>query len=217
MDKSKLKIASFGAAIFFFVVAVVLVILGIALKLITPARVIIFIMAAVTLVLVALIAYFAILMSDEDPNYFLYDSKTKRNVSADKLTFQIINARMNKFLSHYASSEGKLWNDRVLDNPYIDMSAEFKPLVAYKMLYSLAEKDAEAGWNCLENASDGTVRFICDGLAANGDEAFAAEIEKMMTRPVNIAAARDYLIKTKSYMQTKMKRYVLDNIELFKY
>ncbi len=216
MDKSKLKIASFAAAIFFFVVAVVLVILGAALNLITPARVIIFIMAVVTLALVVLLAYFAILMNDEDPNYFLYDAKTKRNVSVDKLTFQIINTRMNKFLSNYAASEGKLWNDRVLDNPYLDMPTEFKPLVAYKMLYSLAEKDAEAGWSCLENASDGTVRFICEGLSANEDEAFAAEIEKMMTRPVNISAAREYLITTKSYMQTKMKRYVIENIDLFK-
>lgn len=215
MDRNKLKIVFGAAAAFFLIVSIVLFILGAVLNVGTLIKVIIFIMAAIGLVLTAALGYFALLMMDKDPNYFLYDPKTKRNRSVQGLTFQIINARMNRFLSNYASSEGKIWNDRVLDNPYIDMPDEFKPLVAYKLLYSLAEKDAEAGWNCLENASDATVRFICDGLVANNDDKFVAEIEKMMARPVNINAARDYLVRNKTYMQAKMKKYVVDNIELF--
>ena len=97
---------------------------------------------------------------------------------------------MNRFLSKYATSEGKIWNDRVLDNPYLEMPAEFKPLVAYKLLFGLAEKDAEAGWRCLENASDDTIHFICGGL-------------------------RDYLVRNKRYVQNKMLKYTVANIEKF--
>ncbi len=215
MDKSKLKIITWAAAAFFFVIAIVLLILGIVLPLGILPKIILFAMSVVSFALTAEVVYLAILMMDADPNYFLYDPRTKRNISPQKLSFQVINARMNKFLSSYAASEGKIWNDRVFDNPYLDIPEEFKPIIAYKLLYSLAEKDVEAGWKCFENSSEATLVFICKGLEANGDNEFAATIAQINERPMNIKAARDYLVKNKKYMQSKMTRYVIDNIELF--
>ena len=40
------------------------------------------------------------------PNYFLYDVNTKRNIDVQKMTFDTINKKMNRYLSGYASSEG---------------------------------------------------------------------------------------------------------------
>jgi len=123
---------------------------------------------------------------------------------------------MNRYLSGYATSEGRIWNDRVFDDPYLEMEDEFRPLVAYKLLFGLAEKDAEAGWKCLENSSDDTVAFICKGLRANGDGEFATAIENVMSqKPVNIKVIRDYLIRNRKYMQNKMFKYVIDNIDKF--
>ena len=216
MNRNTLKIALGVATVFFTIVAIVLFILGVTLELSTLPRVILIIVAVLSLVLAAELGYFTYLLVDRKPNYFLYNTQTKRNISVQKLTFQMINSRINRFLSGYATSEGKFWNDRVLDDPYLDMEDAFKPLVAYKLLYGLAANDAEAGWRCLENASDDTMTFICKALRSNGDGDFANAIESIMKqKPVNIRMIRDYLIRNKKYVSNKMFRYVCENIDKF--
>jgi hypothetical protein len=216
MDRNKLKIILGAATAVALIVGVVLLILGIALDISTFPRVLLFIISALCLLLAVELGYFMYLMMDTKPNYFLYSSQAKRNVSVQKLTFSVINSRMNRFLSGYAASEGKLWNDRILDDPYLDMPEEFKPLVAYKMLYGLADKDAEMGWRCLENASEETLAFICKGLELNRDNDFAAAFARIRAqKPVNMQVVRDYLVKNKRYMQSKMTKYVIENIDRF--
>ena len=147
-------------------------------------------------------------------NYFLYDSETKRNVPIQKLSVSVITVRTGRYLANFASSEAKIWNDRVLDEVEID--PEFKPLVAYKLLYTLADKDVDAGWKCLENASNKTIVFICEALNANSDFEFANNFGKMMAeKPLNMGLIRDYLVRNKRYMQSRMLKYVTDNIDLF--
>lgn len=216
MDRNKLKIILGIATALFLIVAIVLFVLGLSLDLAPLPKIVLIIVSVLALVLAVELGYFTYLLIDKNPNYFLYNPQAKRNTSVQKLTFATVNSRMNRFLSKYATSEGKIWNDRVLDNPYLDMPAEFKPLVAYKLLFGLAEKDAEAGWRCLENASDDTVHFICNGLRANNDNDFATALENLMLqKPVNIKVIRDYLLRNKKYVQNKMLKYTVENIEKF--
>ena len=216
MDRNKLKIAFGAGTLVFFISAIVVFILSLALDIGGLLRVVMIVLSVLCLSLALELGYFTVLMIDKRANYFLYSPKAKRNMSVQKLTFQIINARMNRFLSAYASSEGKLWNDRVLDNPYLDMPEEFRPLVAYKMLFGLADKDSEGGWRCLENASDETVIFIRRGLELNEDDQFAQTFAELMEeKPVNVAPVRDYLVKNKRYIQSKMTKYVIENIDRF--
>lgn len=216
MSRNTLKILLGVATVFFAVVAVVLFILGVTLELSAFPKAVLIIISILALMLSAELGYFTFLLIDKKPNYFLYNPNTKRNISVQKLTFGRVNSRMNRFLSSYAASEGKIWNDRVLDDPYLEMEPQFKPLVAYKLLYGLAEKDAEAGWRCMENASDETILFICNGLRANGDNELAATIENLMAqKPVNIKILRDYLVRNIKYIQKKMLRFVLDNVDKF--
>jgi hypothetical protein len=104
----------------------------------------------------------------------------------------------------------------VLDNPYLDMPEEFRPLVAYKLLFGLADKDSENGWRCLENASDETVIFIRRGLELKDDDKFAQTFAELMEeKPVNVAPVREYLVKNKRYIQSNMTKYVIENIDRF--
>ena len=216
MNRNTLKIALGVATVFFLIVAIVLFVLGLTLEISTLPKVILIIVSILAFILGIELGYFVYLLIDKNPNYFLYNPQTKRNISVQKLTFQNVNSRMNRFLSGYAASEGKIWNDRVLDNPYLEMEEEFKPLVAYKLLFGLADKDAEAGWRCLENASEDTLAFICKGLRANNDKEFANAFESVMSqKPVNVKVIRDYLVRNKKYMQNKMFKYVLENIDKF--
>ena len=118
-------------------------------------------------------------------------------------------------------TEEHLIDDKVLDSFDIvtivaEIDSEFAPLVAYKLLFSLADKDSEAGWNCLENASSKTVVFICEAMNANSDYELSNNFGKMMAeKPLNMPMIRDYLVRNKKYIQNRMLKYVVENIELF--
>lgn len=216
MDRKKLKFLFAAATVFFLIVSVVMFVLSLKIDMNIWLKIILIAASVVCFAIFAEGAYFVYMVSDSTQNYFLFNNQTKRNISVQKLTFQTINARMNSFLSNYASSEAKIWNERVLDNPYLEMADNFKPLVAYKLLFGLADRDSEAGWRCLMNSSEETVLFICNGLEANGDKAFAdAFAQRMKEKPINVNSVRELLVKNKKYIQNKMTKYVIENIDSF--
>ena len=123
---------------------------------------------------------------------------------------------MSRYFAGYASSEGKIWTDGILDDEALDMADEFKPIVSYKLLFDLAHMDIESGWKCFELASVQTVDFICNGLEQNGDDEIANNLRLMKTAiPFQIKFVREYIVSNKKYLQGRMFRYVIDNIEKF--
>ena len=218
MNRKKFDLILKIACACFAVIAVVLFVFGIiydgdhALT-----KVLMFVVAVLSLALAGELAYLAWFSENGDvPNYFLYDSNTKKNVTVDKLTMPVVCKRMDRYFSNYAPSEGKLWTDGILENPELDMSDAFKPLVAYKLLFDLADKDIEKGWKCFEIASYETVDFICSAIEMNGEAEVAGNIRKMkQVQPFQVKYIRDYLVSNRDYIQTKMMMYVRDNIDRF--
>jgi len=216
MEQKKLKLILEVCSGAFVLIGILLIILGVTLDIMAFSRVFVIIPAILCLALAAEGVYLVLLMKDGKQNYFLYNYRTKRNIPVQKLSFQAVNSRMNRYLSGYASSEGKIWTDRVLDNPYLEMADVFKPVVAYKLLFDLAEFDSEVGWKCFEVASEETVAFICKALESNNDKEFAATLKKVKeSKPLNLKFVRDYLVKNKKYIQKRMFVYVYDNIQSF--
>ena len=217
MNQEKLKILLIVLSCVFAALFVGLLIFGILFNadfIIT--KVLVFILSFVSLALCVEFAFLYILIKDTKPNFFLYDTKAKRNIALENLSFAIVNARMNSYFSKFASSEGKIWTDRILDDPELEMSDEFKPIVAYKLLFDLANIDKEIGWSCFDTASGETVEFICAALTANNDGEFANMVrEYKNAEPTNIAAVRELLISNKNYLKKKMYKYVCANIEKF--
>ena len=214
MDRKKVKIIMGVAAIAALVISVALFLVVFLAGMETVPKVILGIVAGLCLLLAVELGYMFLLNKDSKANYFLYDSATRKNVPVQKLNFAVVNSRTGRYLSHFAGSEGKIWNERVLDSVEID--PEFKPLVAYKLLFSLADKDVDAGWECLEHASSKTIVFICEALNANSDVEFSNNFGKMMAeKPLNMPMIRDYLVRNKKYMQNRMVKYVVENIDLF--
>ncbi len=217
MDQKKLNLSCLIAAAVFAVLAIVLLIVGIVYDgdhVFT--KVLMIIVSILSLALAAELLYLVWISGNNHPNYFLYDSSLKKNVSVQKLTFQVVDSRMNRFFSGYAPSEGKIWTDGILDNPYLEMADEFKPLVAYKLLFDLARADTEKGWRCFETATVTTVDFICRGLEQNGDNELARNVKMIkMSQPLQIKHLRDYLVNNRGYIQARIMRYVRENIERF--
>ncbi len=218
MTQKKLDIILTVACAVFAVLAVVLLVFGIIYDgehVFT--KIFMIICAVLSLALAGEIAYINWFSGKgEIPNYFLYDTSSKKNVSMDKLTPAVINKRMDRYLSSLAPSEGRIWTDGVLESPELDIDDNFKPLVAYKMFFDLAFRDMEQGWKCFEMASVGTVEYLCLGLEMNGETEVAENIRKMkQTNPIQIKYIRDYIVSNASYLQTKMVMYVRENIDKF--
>ena len=216
MNNQKKSLIMLISAIVAFLLFVTFFVIGITYSGGAFAKTVLIIISVLVLLLALELFYLSLLSKDTEPNYFLFNANTNCNISVSKLTFQTINVRMNRYLAGYAASEGKLWTDKVLDNPAIEMDEAFKPLVAYKLLFDLAERDAEAAWRCFELASNKTVDFIAIGLEKNGDAEFAKALRKIKSiTPVDIAHLRDMLLKNKRYLQGKMLKYVTQNINKF--
>ena len=216
MNQNRLKLILAITSGVALLAAILLFVFGIFVVQSIATKVVMIIAAVLALALALEVLYLFFMSSDSRPNYFLYDNRQGRNISAQKLTFQIINAKMNRYLSSYAASEGKLWTDRILDNPYLEMADEFKPMVAYKLLFDLAEHDSENGWKCFEVASVETVEFLCAALDMNGDQEMAQNLRQMKSAtPINVKYVRDYLVRNRQYLKEKMRRYVFENIQKF--
>ena len=216
MNQKTLKLIFAIVGIVFAVIAITLLLVGILALNNTLLKVLVIIISALCFLIAGELIFLFFIQTDSAPNYFLYNRETKRNIPVQKLTFQMINGRMNRYLSNFAVSEGKLWTDRVLENPPKEMDDKFKPAVAYKLLYDLAEKDVEQGWKCFEIASDETVEFICTSLEMNQDYDMAKTLRFMKdSKPLNLKYARDYIVKNRNYLKSKLCRYIYDNIQLF--
>ncbi len=216
MNQKKLKLILAIVSGIALVAAILLFVLSLTVIQNVVTRVIMIITSVLFLALAVEVFYLFMITGDSRANYFLYDSRQGRNISVQKLAFQTVNVRMNRFLSGYAPSEGKLWTDKVLDNPYLEMDDAFKPLVAYKLLFDLAEHDSESGWRCFELASYETVDFLCRALEMGGDEEMAQNLRQMKaSTPINLKYVRDYLVRNRQYLKEKMRRYVCENIQQF--
>ena len=217
MNREKLKILLIVLSGVFAALFIGLLIFGILFDAeFVVTKVLVIALSVVSLALAGEMFFLYILFKDTKPNFFLYDTSIKSNVSVDKLAFSTINTRMNSYFSRYASSEGKIWTEGILDNPDLDMSDVFKPIVAYKLLLDLAVMDKEIGWKCFELATVETVEFICRALDDNNDAEFAAMVrEYKAANPVNTFALRELLVGNKVYLKKKMYKYVCANIDSF--
>lgn len=219
MNQSNLRKIFLAICAGFAVIGVALLIIGAFVPVIadiTFIRVMVFIIAALCLVAAGEFFYMYYIEKEVKPNFFLYDPHTKRNISLEKMDFNVINRKMNGYLSTFAPSEGKLWTGAVLESPNLKMEDKFKPAVAYRLLFGLADKDADQGWKCFELATPETVGFICDALDANGDTEVSRTLRHLKAaNPMNVKYVRDYLVNNKSYLRTKLCNYVYDNINQF--
>lgn len=173
--------------------------------------------ASFMLILTALVAYYLYITRDAEPNFFLFDRAKKRNIAVEELTFQIVNERMGFFLTLVCETPNQLWQNDVLENDRkLGYRRVYRPLLAYKMLYDLADKDVPAYWELLYNATPETVNSLCEALEQGGEKemvkAFRFIMETYRARPDRI---KDFVCGNTRYIRGRMLTYVRRNIEIF--
>ena len=200
---------------------VALIVLGITLANTTFFKVMFIIMSIVMILLGCVITYFVLLakdngLEDEEPNLFLYDANTERNLSVDVLTFDLVNKRMAFFMSRISNSIREIWTQNIFENDEaFDDVDELKSLLAYKMIYDLADKDIPGLWALYLNADSELIAEIADNIANNGDE-FGKYIVKLhSTANGSYEKSKKFLTDNKSYLENKMFNCAKRNIEKF--
>ena len=157
---------------------------------------------------------------DNDPNFFLYDPKTGRNIDPADLDFDRINSRMSYFMTTLTTSVERLWTDNALDAPVEKFGVReiYRPLAAYKMLYDLTEFDSPDGWRLFLNAPSATITALTQALVMNGEETMANSLVKAYNSASNgddFEWLRDFLVGNKPYISRRMVGYVRKNLDWF--
>ncbi len=208
-----------------YIMCGVLVLSGIAITVFGGRQVGGFVGVMLTLfgiVLVAIGAALAFLAcvaeTDEPANYFLYDSKTKTNISLEELDFDTVNHKMTVVMADLVSSAAKVWTENVFETrkEVFETDGVYVPLVAYKMLYDLADRADESIWTLYLMAPTTLIDSIADALAINADTQMG-DAFKILHKKADGSYERTekFLTDNKKYIQNKMLKYVKNNINKF--
>ena len=127
------------------------------------------------------------------------------------------NEKMNFYLTMVCDSPEQLWQEDILERERVlGYRRVYRPLLAYKMLYDLADKKIAAYWELLLDAKDETIVSICGALEQAGEQEMAKAFRFLMAnyreKPEKI---KDFVEGNSRYIRGKMIGYVKKNIELF--
>lgn len=180
-------------------------------------RVLEIIISILLFVLSLLSGYYLYITRDAEPNFFLFDRSKKRNIPVENLTFTIVNERMSFFLTMVCESVEELWQTDVLESDRkLGYRRVYRPLLAYKMLYDLADKNILTYWELLFNAKPEVINSLCSALAQGGEQemvkAFRYIMENYRSNPEKI---KDFICGNMKYIRGRMLGYIKRNIELF--
>lgn len=175
------------------------------------------IIGVLMLLMAVLCGVYVYVTRDAEPNFFLFDRAKKRNIPVENLTFPIVNERMSFFLTIVCESPEQLWKDDVLESDRkLGFRRVYRPLLAYKMLYDLADKNIATYWDLLLNAEPATLNSLYSALEQGGEQemvkAFRYIMENYRNNPEKI---KDFVCGNMKYIRGRMLGYIKRNIELF--
>ena len=173
--------------------------------------------AVLLLAFAGLAAVYILLGIDREPNFFLQDRERKRNMPVEKLTFTHVNERLNFLLTTVSQSAEELWTENVLENELkLGYRRVYRPLIAYKMLYDLADKNVDTYWSYLENASIRTVDSIVSALEQAGETEFPKVLRHIKDNfSDDPAKLRTFVSGNVKFLRAHIMAYVKKNIEQF--
>ena len=179
-----------------------------------------FIVFGIVLILLGCsLLFFAVTVgTDEQANFFLYDSKKKSNMSVDELGFDRINKKMTFVMTKLASNASAVWTENVFEgnDEVFEGDDAFVPMVAYKILYDLCDRANEGIWNLYVMADEAIIDSIVSALEQNEDYDLGKAFKFLHSNADgSYERTEKFLIDNKKYIQNKMVKYVKGNISRF--
>lgn len=168
------------------------------------------ILVAILLIGGCVIVYLTHRAKRERSHYFLYDHRRKVNLSMSALTPALIRERIDRYLSDYTSSISELWQEIPKKlRLQLEADTQFLPLIAYRMLLALSEKDSAQALNAFANADGKAVGYVCRAIRDAGDADLADYIFQLKK---NIEESRTripvFFHKNHALFEERMLRFV---------
>lgn len=215
--KKKMPLFMAIAAGVSFVGALIILIFAVPASNATYKTVLEVIISCLMILLSLLLVAYLWVIRDVEPNFFLFDRVRKKNIPVEDLTFAIINERMNFFLTLISESPEDLWYKNALErDSKMGPRRIYRPLLAYKMLYDLADKNTQSYWDLMITAPEDTVNSICDALTQGGELEMVKVFRYLMANyRQNPDKIKDFICGNQRYFRGRMKAYIQKNIEFF--
>ncbi|MBQ9805417.1 MAG: hypothetical protein IJW49_02755 [Clostridia bacterium] len=215
--KKKMPLFMAIAAGVSFVSALIILIFAVPASNATYKTVLEVIISCFMILLSLLLAAYLWVIRDVEPNFFLFDRVRKKNIPVEDLTFSIINERMNFFLTLISESPEDLWYKNALErDSKMGPRRIYRPLLAYKMLFDLSDKNTQSYWDLLITAPEDTVNSVCDALAQGGEQEMVKVFRYLMANyRQNPDKIKDFICGNQRYFRGRMKAYIQKNIEFF--
>ena len=180
-------------------------------------KVLIVIVASLMLLLSGLVFYYLWIIRDAEPNFFLYDRDKHRNIPVDQLNFTMVNERMVFYVTLVCESVEDLWTGEALERERtLGYRRIYRPLLAYKMLFDLADKDVASDWELLLKAEPAVINSLCSALEQGGEvemvKAFRFIMDNYRDTPEKV---KDFVCCNVKYIRGRMLAYIKKNVEMF--
>ncbi len=180
-----------------------------------------YVAGAILCLLAVMCAVYFAMDSKQKANFFLLDRNSGRNISISELDFDMVNSKMDFYMTLVANDPFELWQgDAMLvkfrDNDRSEAVRAYLPVVIYKMLYDLSCDEDVNVWDAFLAADKEVLTFVCKILERLGD----AEISKVLLRLYS--PRKDYseniracICANTEFFKARMLGYVRRNIEKF--
>jgi hypothetical protein len=176
-----------------------------------------YVLSAALLVMGGVILYLSHRAKSARINYFLYDRQRGLPLPPKALSFEGVNEGVESYLSDYVKQVVDLWTD--IPKPLrmqLDVDVAFRPLIAYRMLLELSEREPEEILNRFQKADDRVVAYLCRAVKEGGDRDMADyvfEMKRHVDRELDRVPA--FFRKNRRGFQERMLRYTERHVNDF--
>lgn len=173
------------------------------------------------LLLGAVTLWLAYLFRDTDAHFFRYDPSTGRNIALSDVDFDRVNNRMSAYVNRISGSQEELWQGNIFaecDPERFGPNGVYSPLLAYKMLYDLAEIDKDDTWMYFTSASPELIDALSEALRQAGESAMSDTLLRAYNEVSDVSDIewiRDFIKGNRRYIQRRTLQYVHINDEMF--
>ena len=176
---------------------------------ISIARVLLITCSALLIVLALIYAYVVWLSVDREPNFFLYDEQSGKNISGEKIDYARVSSKVDIYVSEMGGYD-HMMKKHGLDNCVVSVLA---PVVAFRLVQLAATDDHI--FELLDQADDKAICTLCRSLEMADEANMTTVILKYHNQSGNVENFRKYLANNHKYIQNKVMNYVKRNIEQF--
>ena len=175
-----------------------------------PLRVFLIVLIALLLVFGTVCLYLSHRQQGARLHYFLYDRRRKQKIPRDELTFEMVDEGVHHYLADYVSDPIELWRG-IPKKLAIQLQGDpqFRPLIGFLMLLELSHEGGDAALATFEQASEGTVAYLCLAVRDGGDREMADYIFRMK-KSISRERARipQFFSKNRRCFEERMLRFV---------